>query len=84
MVVKLSNDLDPRDLFQLLDQLFASSYDGINLGNTSTNYSFHRERIASPEQKLFDFFSENFEGGVSGKSLKPFSLELAATAVSYI
>jgi len=84
VIVKFSNDTEIGQLPKLLDLLFEFGYDGVNFGNTSTNYSNIRERINPKERKLYDFFTKEFGGGVSGKPLKEASLELTSRAVEYL
>lgn len=84
VIVKFSTDTDKEQLPALLDMLFQLGYDGINLGNTSTQYAQRRELIAPSEHVLYDFFTTTFGGGVSGQPLREASLELASRAVEYI
>ena len=89
VVVKFSNDTETGQVEPLLDLLFELRYDGVNFGNTSTNYSRRRESIDEGEHGLYDFFTQDKErfgvgGGVSGKPLKEDSLRLAAKAVKYL
>ncbi|MEK6871574.1 MAG: hypothetical protein AABX16_01590 [Nanoarchaeota archaeon] len=84
VVVKFSIDTSKEKIPQLLDLLFDLRYDGVNFGNTSKDYTAMREKIHPKERWLFDYFTQNFGGGVSGRPLKEKSLELAATAVEYI
>ncbi len=83
VVVKFSNDTEAEQLPALLDLLFELSYDGVNFGNTSTAYYRRKERIEPNERKLYDFYTQTFGGGVSGKPLRESSLELASQAVEY-
>ena len=84
VLVKFSNDTETEQIPALLDLLFELGYDGVNFGNTSTDYDKRRERIDLGERKLFDFYTRVFGGGVSGRSLKEISLELASRAVEYL
>lgn len=84
VIVKFSNDTQTEQLPALLDLLFELGYKGVNFGNTSTNYRLRRKRIHESERKLYDFFTQTFGGGVSGKPLKESSLELASRAVEYL
>ncbi len=83
VVVKFSNDTQVEQAPTLLDLLFELEYDGVNFGNTSTAYIQRREIIDPNEGKLFDFYTQTFGGGVSGKPLRESSLELAGRAVEY-
>ena len=84
VIVKFSNDTEIAQLPALLDLLFELGYSGVNFGNTSTAYAQRREKIDTAERKLYDFFTQTFGGGVSGKPLKESSLELASRAVEYL
>lgn len=83
VIVKFSNDTEAEQLPALLDILFELGYDGVNFGNTSTAYARRKERIEPNERKLFDFFTQTFGGGVSGRPLRESSLELASRTVEY-
>ena len=83
VIVKFSNDTEVRQVPTLLDLLFRLGYDGVNFGNTSTDYEVRRNKIVESEKKLYDFFTKTFGGGVSGRPLKESSLELASRAVEY-
>ena len=84
VIVKFSNDTERNQIPFLLDILFELRYDGVNFGNTSTQYQKRRKNIHPSEQKLYDHFTQIFGGGVSGKPLKESSLELAGTEVEYL
>ena len=84
VIVKFSNDTQVEQLPALLDLLFELDYDGVNFGNTSTNYDQRREKIHPSERRIYDFFTKTFGGGVSGNPLKESSLELASRAVEYL
>ncbi len=84
VVVKLSNDLQVEQLPQMLDLLFEHGFDGVNLGNTSTQYDKRKSAIHEHDRRVYEYFTQTFGGGVSGRPLKESSLELCARAVSYI
>ncbi len=84
LIVKFSTDTDPSQTPELLDVLLRLGFDGINFGNTSTQYSLHRTAIAAPELPLYDYFCSTFGGGVSGRPLKQASLQLVRTASEYL
>lgn len=84
VIVKFSVDTDEQNLPYLLSLLIDLGFDGVNFGNTSTNYQIIREQIVPEEQMLYDYFISNFGGGVSGKALKKDSLNLAAKAATVI
>lgn len=80
VVIKLSNDLSEDSLIEILESMVRLGYDGINLGNTSTDYSFVEESLDEGDKKVYDYFTKKFGGGVGGKVLKPRSLELCKKA----
>lgn len=82
VIVKLSCDTAPGDVGQLVATLVELGFDGVNFGNTSTDYSRHRGAIAAADRRLYDHFTRSFGGGVSGRLLKEDSLRLATAAVS--
>lgn len=84
VVVKLSNDIPVKEVPMILDAVFEAGYDGVNFGNTSVNYQEMRERIHPQESALFDYFTNTFNGGVSGRPLKDKSLKLCTHAVNYL
>ncbi len=83
VIVKFSNDTELEQLPALLDLVFKCGYDGVNFGNSSTKYTLRREKIAEKERALYDYFTQTFGGGITGRPLKESSLELAARAVEY-
>lgn len=84
VIVKFSNDTAVEQVPALLDLLFSLGYDGVNFGNTSTQYAVRRENINALERGLFDYFTSTFGGGVSGRPLKEASLALTSRAVEYV
>lgn len=84
VIVKFSNDLSFEQLPDVMDLLFELNYDGINIGNTSTDYAWMRDKIHLKELALYDFYAKHFGGGISGKPLRETSLELASLASEYI
>ncbi len=84
LVIKLSNDTDKSLLPRLIDLLVDLGYDGINLGNTSTNYTELENLLDTRDLKAFRFFTSEFGGGVSGAPLKLKSIELAKYAAEHI
>ncbi len=84
VIVKFSNDTTVEQVPYLLDLLFSCDFDGVNFGNTSTQYEKRKKDIHQKEHKLFDYFTQTFGGGLSGKVLKEDSLLLASTAASYV
>jgi dihydroorotate dehydrogenase len=83
VVVKLSTDTGIEVLKQILDVLFQKRYDGVNLGNTSTNYSYTRQYISPTELAIYDYYTKNFSGGIGGISLRDKSFILCDEAIKY-
>ena len=84
VIVKFSNDLNFIDIPEIVGLLFKLGYDGINFGNTSTDYPRIRTKIHFRDLSLYDFYTKNFKGGISGRPLKRDSLELSKIAVEYL
>lgn len=85
VIVKFSTDTDPRQVPALLDLLLDLGFDGVNFGNTSTDYDALRPALANPaEQRLLDYFSSHFGGGVSGRPLREKSLALVRAARAHL
>ncbi|MEN9391102.1 MAG: hypothetical protein RL017_399, partial [Pseudomonadota bacterium] len=84
VVVKFSVDIKTQDLLDLIDVLVQLKFDGVNIGNTSTNYVKYRDYIDASELKIYDYFTQKFGGGISGKLLKQQSLSLCEAAVLHI
>lgn len=82
VILKLSNDLELRQIPKLMDVIFSCKFDGINLGNTSTKY-IKLVTANQYERKLFNYFTQNFGGGIGGSYLRETSLELCSAAVRY-
>lgn len=84
VILKISTDTEKELIPLLIDILSDLGFDGINIGNTSTDYKFARTMIQEDEIKTFDYFTKTFGGGLSGRPLKNKSLELSTIAVDYI
>lgn len=84
VILKLSNDTNPEQLPALLDCLLELKFDGLNLGNTSTDYNKISEKMSNDEKRVFHYFSSNFGGGISGRPLREKSLKLVRTANEYL
>jgi dihydroorotate dehydrogenase len=82
VVVKLSCDTAVEQIPELLTLLLDSGFDGVNFGNTSRDYPALRGAILPPEQRLFDFFTAHFGGGVSGRPLRQRSLDLVRASAA--
>ena len=84
VLVKFSNDTEPAQVGPLIEMLVGLGYDGINFGNTSTQYQQYVSKVDKRDRKLFDYFVNNFGGGLGGALLKSASLSLVAEASSCI
>jgi dihydroorotate dehydrogenase len=84
VVVKLSNDVTEQCLEQILKSLVTLKFDGVNIGNTSTDYSCLSRDIHRDERRIFDTFTSTFSGGVGGRALKARSLYLSKYATQYL
>jgi len=84
VIVKLSNDFAIEFVPNLIDLLLELGYDGLNFGNTSTNYKEISDLINPAEKNAYDFFVSNFGGGVSGIPLKHRSYALTEAAGKYL
>lgn len=84
VIVKLSNDFLPGNVPRLLDLLLDLEFDGVNFGNTSTDYENARQAIVSSELKSYNFFVDSFGGGIAGNPLKSKSLLLTKESSEYL
>ena len=84
VLVKLSTDSDPGRLPAIITQLIELGFDGLVLGNTSTDYDNIRREITLPERRLFNRFSKRYGGGVSGRPLRRRALELVKAAAAVV
>jgi dihydroorotate dehydrogenase len=84
VVVKFSTDAAMTDVPRLIDALITLGYDGINFGNTSTQYQQHRPHIHPADHAVYDYFTQTFGGGISGEPLRTLSLELVRAAKKHV
>lgn len=84
LILKLSNDTDSSLIPHFIDLSIELGFDGINLGNTSTDYSNLKQNLNVRERKLFNYFTNIYGGGVSGKNLKEKSKILCKLASEHI
>lgn len=84
VIIKLSIDTEPNYINSLIDALLDFGFDGINFGNTSTNYEYLINKINPKEQKIYRYFCKKYGGGISGNPLKEKSLHLCARATKYL
>lgn len=80
LLLKLSCDINEAVLETIVVRLIELGFAGITLGNTSIDYTRYRQQLTVKEQPVFDYFTANFGGGISGKVLKSRSLQIAAVA----
>lgn len=84
VILKLSVDTEADYINPLIDALLDLGFDGINFGNTSTNYEFLFNKINPNEQKICKYFWKKYGGGISGNPLKEKSLILCKKATKYL
>jgi dihydroorotate dehydrogenase len=84
VIVKLSVDTDSKLVPSLINLLIEMGFDGVNFGNTSTDYSGILTEINQKERGLFEYFTSEFGGGVSGKPLNKPSLNLVKIASEHL
>lgn len=84
VIVKLSNDFPLANIPRLLDLLLDLEFDGVNFGNTSTDYESTRHMIVDSELKSYNFFVDSFGGGIAGNPLKSKSLSLTKESSDYL
>ncbi|MDR0926760.1 MAG: hypothetical protein LBO69_03210 [Ignavibacteria bacterium] len=84
IIVKFSNDIDSVQLLQVIDLLIDLRYDGINIGNTSTDYATYAQKIIGSDARLYKYFTEKIGGGLSGEILKERSLAICSIAINYL
>lgn len=84
MILKLSNDTEAELLSPMIDAMIDLGFDGLNLGNTSISYKKYSKDITDADKKHYEYFTNEFGGGLSGKPLKENSLNLASTAVQIV
>jgi dihydroorotate dehydrogenase len=80
VIVKFSVDTAPERVPGLVDTLVELGFDGVDFGNTSTDYAGLRAAVDPAERRLYDQFTGRFGGGVSGRPLRERSLALARAA----
>lgn len=82
--LKFSNDTNLDLVGALIDAVVEFGFDGINFGNTSTNYAHAESFLEKSEVKKFNTFTRKIGGGVSGKPLKGLSAQLCETATRHL
>lgn len=84
VVVKLSTDTVLDQIPQVVRELVDRGFDGVILGNTSTQYELHRAYIDERDRKLFDYFTKTYGGGLSGAILRASSLQTCTHAINAV
>ena len=84
VILKLSVDTSEDLIEPVIKLLIDLGFDGLNIGNTSTEYNKVLEEISPSEKKLFNHFKDTFGGGISGRPLKERSLKLSKIGVETI
>jgi dihydroorotate dehydrogenase len=70
--VKLGDLGDANKTVKLLDQC---QIDGLVLLNTQKNYHKYRPQLAKQDHKIFDYYTEKFQGGLSGEIIRDTSFD---------
>lgn len=65
---------------ETLVELDRSDIQGVVLLNTQNDYDKMRGRLESGDRRLFDYFTRNYRGGVSGKAMAEDSMEAVSHA----
>lgn len=81
VILKFSNDTNPELVPDLVKLLIDLEFDGINIGNTSTNYKQYQDFVKMEELNSYKYFTQTYGGGLSGSCLKETSLKLSKIAV---
>lgn len=81
VILKFSNDTNPELIPELIKLLIDLEFDGINIGNTSTNYNLYKDYVSMEELNSYKYFTQTYGGGLSGSCLKEISLKLSKIAV---
>ncbi|GAB5465326.1 MAG: quinone-dependent dihydroorotate dehydrogenase [Candidatus Kapaibacteriales bacterium] len=84
IILKYSNDTDDSLVPHLIDLLVDMGFDGVNFGNTSTQYNVIRDEIDRNDRNIYDYFTSEYGGGISGRPLKSRSLSLCHDAAKYV
>ena len=83
IIVKLSNDTDIALVPELVQALVNRGFSGVNFGNTSTRYTELKDKIHPSDKHLYDYFTKEFGGGLSGVIVKNASTGLISEAHKY-
>lgn len=80
LILKFSNDTELNLVEPLINILIKLGFDGVNFGNTSTQYDYCKKFIHKNELSKYELFIKIYGGGVSGHPLKDLSLSLCKKA----
>lgn len=80
VLVKVSTDTHHDALAPLVQTLATMGFDGVVIGNTSTAYETIKSQLMPADQRVVDWFTKAFGGGISGAPLGRSSLVKAAQA----
>ncbi len=84
VVIKLSNQIDTDYLTTITELLIKLKFDGVVVGNTVTNYDDYLKDISPCEKRLYQYFTAQFGGGLSGVVLRETSLRNVETVATVI
>ncbi|MCH2207082.1 MAG: hypothetical protein MK132_14600 [Lentisphaerales bacterium] len=65
---------------QTVTLLDGSNIDGLILLNTQKNYDFYRPKLSSKDHKVFDYYTQQYQGGLSGEIIKETSFDAVKRA----
>ncbi|MCX7930634.1 MAG: hypothetical protein N2663_07955 [Chlorobi bacterium] len=80
VLLKISSDTEAAVIEQIVPLLGELGYAGVTIGNTSTQYNFHRAMIAASERRTYDYFVQTFGGGISGAPIRRQVVESVSVA----
>lgn len=70
--VKLGSLGDPEKTVKTMDEC---QVDGLVLLNTQKDYDFYRPKLNKSDLKIFDYYTEKFQGGLSGTIIRETSFD---------
>jgi dihydroorotate dehydrogenase len=81
VLVKLA---DLGDVDYTVRFLASLGVDGVVIVNTQKNYTELASAISQSDRRIFDYYTKNFQGGVSGKAIRDFSFSQARSAAHVV
>ena len=63
------------DAVQTVKLVDAANMDGLILLNTQKDYDYYRPKLNCKDHKLFDYYTKNYQGGLSGEIIKETSFD---------